>query len=100
MDTTSLNREIPAAIFGHVDHNAPGTMDEASPVGFSPRENGNVVDQRSGGVITSAVWLGLVLVWSQDYQGLLKTVSVSRPPAVTAHVTLHRGKTGVKIEEA
>jgi len=57
--------------------NIPGEIDEVSPSGYTlhPRESGPEVVHGPGGMTTSLILLGPVLVWSQqNYLRLLLTV--------------------------
>jgi len=65
---TSPNREIPAMLVRPCVQNVPEEIDEVSPSGNSlhPRESGPEVVQGPGGMTTSLMLLGPVLVWSQQ----------------------------------
>jgi len=66
-----------------------------------PWESGPEVDQRPGGVTTSPILLGPVLVWSQqNYLRLLKTRDISSPRRAATPATLPREKAGIKMNEA
>jgi len=82
--------------------NASGKNDELSPSGYSlhPRESGPNFVQGPGGVTTSPILLGPVLVWSQqNYLKLLLIVRYSGAPRAAAPATLTKEKPGTKMSK-